>query len=70
MAWQIFRRGNRLFAAGSIGLIVVALLHGIGNYAPPPADAALNVVLEAMRGYQIDLEGLACDRASWTSTRV
>lgn len=55
MASQIFKRGNRLFAAGSIGLIIVGLLHGIGNFAPPPADAGLDAVIGAMRGYQIDL---------------
>lgn len=55
MASKIFKRGNRLFAAGSIGLIVVALLHGIGNFAPPPPDPALNAVADAMRGYHIDL---------------
>ena len=55
MASQIFRRGNRLFAAGSIGLILIALLHGIGNFTPPPADPGLNAVVEAMRGYHIDL---------------
>ncbi|MFY9610980.1 MAG: hypothetical protein WAU45_20510 [Blastocatellia bacterium] len=55
MASQIFKRGNRLFAAGSIGLTIVALLHGIGNLAPPPADAALDAVVAAIRGYQIDL---------------
>src|SRR4249920_2145243 len=55
MASRIFKRGNRLFAAGSIGLIIVPLLHGIGNFAPPPPDPALNAVVDAMRGYHFDL---------------
>ena len=55
MASRIFKSGNRLFAAGSVGLIIVALLHGIGNFAPPPADPALNAVIDAMRGYHFDL---------------
>ncbi|HYV05162.1 MAG TPA: hypothetical protein VFB82_11275 [Blastocatellia bacterium] len=55
MGSRIFKRGNKLFAAGSIGLIIVALLHGLGNFAPPPADPALNAVVDAMRGYHFDL---------------
>lgn len=55
MASQIFRRGNRLFASGSVGLIIVALLHGIGTFAGPPEDTALTSVADAMRGYHFDL---------------
>lgn len=55
MASQVFRRGNRLFASGSIGLIIVALLHGIGTFGGPPEDTSLSTVAEAMRGYHFDL---------------
>lgn len=53
---MIFKRGNRLFASGSILLILVAALHSIGHFAPPPAgDAKLAAAIDAMRGYQFDI---------------
>jgi hypothetical protein len=56
MASVIFKPGNRLFAAGSIGIVLVALLHTLGHFAPPPKDdAALEGVMAAMRNYQFDL---------------
>jgi hypothetical protein len=50
----MFRPDRRLFSIASIGLIVVALLHGIGQFAPAPADPALATVLDAMRDYRFD----------------
>jgi hypothetical protein len=56
MASLVFKRGNRLLAAGSILIIVVAMLHTIGHFAPAPADdTALHAVTAAMRGYQLDM---------------
>lgn len=56
MATLIFKRGNRLFASGSIALILVAVLHTIGHFAPAPEnDAALAAVSEAMQGYRFDM---------------
>lgn len=54
----MFKRGHRLFAAGAIGLFVIALLHSLGHFSPPPNDAALIAVLDAMSAYQLDM-GLA-----------
>ena len=54
----MFKRGHRLFAAGAIGLFVIALLHSLGHFSPPPEDAALTAVLQAMSAYQLDM-GLA-----------
>jgi len=56
MASMIFKRGNRLFAAGSIGLIITSILHTIGHFAPPPVnDPALAAVDGAMRAFRFDL---------------
>lgn len=54
----MFKHGHRLFAAGAIGLFVIALLHSLGHFSPPPNDAALMAVLDAMSAYQLDM-GLA-----------
>jgi hypothetical protein len=55
MASLIFRRGNRLFATGSILLLVTAGLHTIGWLSGPPDDQALLAVLNVMSGYRFDL---------------
>lgn len=56
MASLVFKRGNRLLAAGSILIIVVAMLHTMGHFTPAPADdTALRAVMAAMRGYQLDM---------------
>lgn len=55
MASLIFKRGNRLFAAGSIGLIITSIFHTIGHFAPPPInDPALTTAKEAMRAFRFD----------------
>ncbi len=54
----MFKHGHRLFAAGALGLFVIALLHSLGHFSPPPEDAALIAVLDAMSAYQLDM-GLA-----------
>jgi hypothetical protein len=55
MASSIFKRGNRLFAFGSIGLIVASILHTIGHFAPTGNDPALITVDGAMRAYRFDM---------------
>lgn len=56
MASRIFKPGNRLFATAAILMIVVAMLHTIGHFAPAPVDdTALHAVMAAMRSYQFDL---------------
>ncbi|HEX8999277.1 MAG TPA: hypothetical protein VGB07_05225 [Blastocatellia bacterium] len=52
---NIFRRGNRLFAASSILILLTAAAHTAGHFSPLPADAKLMAVIEAMTGYQLDL---------------
>ena len=54
----MFKHGHRLFAAGAIGLFVIAVLHSLGHFSHPPEDAALTAVLQAMSAYQLDM-GLA-----------
>jgi hypothetical protein len=51
----MFRRGRRLFTVASIALIVVACLHAIGHFSPPPSDPAARALLAAMRAYRIPL---------------
>ncbi len=54
----MFRKGHRLFSAASIGLILIAVLHTIGHFAPPPDDLIMTALLTAMKSYRFDL-GLA-----------
>ena len=51
----MFKRGNRLFTAGSIALLLVAALHTLGHFAGGPEDPAFTSVVNAMRGYSVDL---------------
>jgi hypothetical protein len=52
----MFASGRRLFSAASIATIVVAILHSIGHFSPPPANDAQYTVLErTMRDYRIPL---------------
>ena len=51
----MFNRGNRLFATGSIMLLLVAALHTFGHFAGAPEDEALASVANAMRAYTFDL---------------
>lgn len=52
---KIFRPGCRLFAIGSILMLLTAAAHTAGQFAPAPNDAALNSVLSAMQGYKLDM---------------
>jgi hypothetical protein len=51
----MFGRGRRLFSVAAILLIVVAGLHTIGHFSPPPDDAALRAVEAAMTGSRLEL---------------
>ncbi|NUO81444.1 hypothetical protein HUU05_15310 [candidate division KSB1 bacterium] len=51
----MFRRGNRLFAAGAIGILLTAILHTLGHFSSPPDEPALLAVLNAMSGYRLDM---------------
>lgn len=51
----MFRRGRRLFSGASIGLIVVAILHTLGNFAKRPPDPAQDALEQAMRSYRFAL---------------
>ena len=49
------RRGQRLFVAASVALLVVAGLHTAGHFSSAPLDPAGESVLNAMRDYQMDV---------------
>ncbi len=51
----MFKRGNRLFAAGAIAILLTAILHTLGHFSDPPADPALIAVLHAMNGYRLEM---------------
>ncbi len=51
----MFRSGRRLFSAASLGLIVVAVLHTVGSFAPPPPDPALERLSAELRAYRFPL---------------
>ena len=51
----MFRKGHRLFSVASIGLILVAVLHAIGHFSPPPDDLVMSALLTAMQSYRFDL---------------
>lgn len=51
----VVKRGQRLFVAASVGLLVVAGLHTLGHFSSSPPDAAGEAVVEAMQNYRIDV---------------
>jgi hypothetical protein len=50
--------GCRLARAGSIGLLVVAGMHTLGHFSPPPTEGELARLAEAMRRARLDLFGM------------
>jgi hypothetical protein len=60
----VVRRGHRLFAAGSVGLIAVAALHTVGHFTAEAPDAAGAVLLTAMQNYRMNL-GLGMQPSLW-----
>lgn len=51
----MFGKGRRLFSLASAGLILIALLHGIGHFQPPPGDMMTVALYAAMRSYEVDV---------------
>ena len=51
----MFRSGRRMFSAASIALIVVAVLHSIGSFAPGPVDPALEAIVAEMKAFRLPL---------------
>jgi hypothetical protein len=51
----MFGPGKRAFSIGSIALIVVAGLHTMGHFAPPPQDPAWLALDAALRDYTFEL---------------
>lgn len=51
----MFRKGHRLFSVASIGLILVAVRHIIGQLSSPPDDLVMSALLTAMQAYRFDL---------------
>ncbi len=51
----MFRRGRRLFSVAAILLILVAGLHALGHFSPPPEDPAAQTVKASMEGYRREL---------------
>lgn len=61
----IFSKGRRSLTVAAIATLLVAALHTIATFAPPPADdAAMIAMIEAMRGYQVPL-GLGMAPSMW-----
>jgi cation transport ATPase len=50
----MFRPDRRWFSIASIGLVVVAAIHGLGHWTPPPDDPRLASLVQAMREYRFD----------------
>ena len=51
----MFRSGRRMFSAASIALIVVAILHSIGSFAPGPVNPALEGIVAEMKAFRLPL---------------
>lgn len=51
----MFAAGKRAFSIGCIALIVVAGLHTMGHFAPPPTDAASLALDTALKGYTVEM---------------
>lgn len=65
MAMVIFSKGRRSLTVAAIATLAVAAIHTIGTFAPPPADdAALLSVIEAARGYHMEM-GLGMAPSIW-----
>lgn len=51
----MFRKGHRLFSSASIGLIVVAFMHAIGQFSASPDDLVFAALVLSMESYRFDL---------------
>ncbi len=61
---SLFSLGRRMFSTASIAMIVVAILHTIGNVAPQAEDAPMLAVRAGMEGYRIPL-GIGMSPSIW-----
>jgi hypothetical protein len=50
----MFGKGRRLFSIASVGLIVIAIMHLIGHFQPPPPDLVTATLYAAMRSYEVN----------------
>jgi hypothetical protein len=50
----VTKRGQRLFVAASVGILVVAVLHTVGHFSAEAPDTAGQAVLNAMASYEMD----------------
>lgn len=61
----IFSKGRRALSVAAIATLLVAAMHTVGTFVPPPADdAALLAVIEAARGHHIEM-GLGMAPSIW-----
>ena len=51
----MFATGRRAFSIGCLALILVACLHTLGHFAPPPQDPASLALDAALKGYTVEL---------------
>ena len=51
----MFATGRRAFSIGCLALIVVACLHTLGHFAPPPQDPASLALDAALKGYTVEM---------------
>lgn len=51
----MFRKGHRLFSISSLALILLAALHTIGHFAPPPDEFVTSGLMAAMQSFTFDL---------------
>ncbi len=51
----MFRRGRRLFSSASIVLLLMAVVHTIGHFAPRGRPAGEKLVDAAMSAYHVDM---------------
>lgn len=65
MAMVIFSKGRRSLTVAAIATLLVAAMHTITTFVPPPpGDTAQIAVIAAMRGYQASL-GLGMTPSMW-----
>lgn len=61
----IFSKGRRSLTVAAIATLLVAAMHTVGTFVPPPADnAAIVAVVAAMQGYPMPM-GLGMAPSMW-----
>ena len=51
----MFRKGHRLFSISSLALILLAVLHAISHFSPPPEELVTTGLMAAMQSFTVDL---------------